>query len=574
MIPITVLRQSAAELLAYAVTDLFPGVILVKGNVTEFGFYYDFIAEQKVDSNAISLIEEKVRTLAKQDLSVRTIEMMRENAANLFNYKGQTIIADAVSAARENIVTIFQIDDFYDYCPAPYISSTGEVAAFKILKIESLTSYIPGLGETDVIRIRGAVYQEKDLLKAHIKGLKAAKKVDHRLLGKELDLFGQHDNVSTNVWFWHPNGANLRQSLIDLWQDEHRRQGYEFLVSPSFVKETLLKKAGFFEIFPETVNSPSCTMEGENYLVPSSLSPQHAVVFHSKLHSYREMPVRFAECAQVSAASKQGVLWGILNNQLVHADYTHIFCTQAQLQEELISSLQFIDKFIKIFGFEYHWCLGGRGHKFAGTISLWKKTQEIFVKAFEASSLKYTYCEHETLFAGPLAEARLIDAIGREWKGPQIGIDFNCPERFGLKYQGPDDEMHVPVMLIRSLYGSLERFAAILTEHYAGQFPVWLAPEQVRVIPVLGTNISYAEEVYRALVRQGYRAGIDCRHEQLGAKIHSAELRKVPFMVIVGDKEEKQRLITVRSRGHEVAGAAITLEDFLLRLQEDIMLKR
>lgn len=573
MVPITILRQSAAELLAYAITDIFPGVLLVEGKATEFGFYYDFIAEQPIDENAIVLIEEKMRGLVKQKIAVRTLEMMRENAAVMFEHREQPVKARMISEALDNIVTIVQINDFHDYCPPPYIENTGEIIAFKILKIEPVTRYLPENGEIDVIRIRGAVFPELDHLKKYVKSIKSAKKVDHRLIGKTLDLYAQHDDASTLSWFWHPNGAKLRQALYDMWQEAHRKQHFEFLVSPSLVKKSLIKKAGLFDIAPETIDSPACTIEDVEYMLPPSLTPSHAQVFKAKLHSYRELPVRYAECAQVSALGPNPSLWGMLNNRMVYSDFAHIFCTPVQVEEEIISSLHFIDQFVKILGFENHWCLGGRSQKFAGTLKQWKKSHESFVKAFEASGLSYTYCEQETAYAGPFAEARLVDAIGREWKGPQIGIDFNSPQRFGLRYQGPDDEMHTPVLLVRTLYGSFERFTAILVEHFAGQFPVWLAPEQVRVIPVLEKNMTYAGEVCKVIEAGGYRATVDYRHEQLGSKIHAAENENIPYMVIVGDKEEKQKLITVRSRGQEKAGAAITVDEFLTQLCREVTSK-
>ncbi|MBA3815805.1 MAG: hypothetical protein H0X29_04660 [Parachlamydiaceae bacterium] len=566
------LRQSAAELLAYAVTELFPGVILVDSKVTEFGFSYDFIAEQPIDANAIHLIEEKVRGLIKEGRQVRSLEMMRENAMMLFEHKGQSIKAHIVGEARENIVTILQIDHFYDYCPAPYIAETSEVAAFKILKIERALHYLSEEGEIDVVRIRGTAFFEKDLLKKHVKSIQAAKKVDHRHIAKEMHLFGRVDEISTAAWVWMSNGASLRKVLYDFWYEIHNNQRFKFPLTPSLVKESLIKKSGFYDIETNMPDVGVCHIKDEEYVIPPSLAPSHAMCYREKLRSYREMPIRLAECANISLSGAEGKLWGILNSSLVYSDSAHIFCVPAQLEGEIISSLQFIDKFIKIFGFEYHWYLCGQGQKFSGTLSRWKKVQEIFVKAFETVSMTFNEGE-DSSFAGPYVEARLVDSAGRKWKGPRLSLDFNCPERFSLRYQGPDDEMHVPIMLVRSLFGSFERFTAVLVEHFAGHFPVWLAPEQVRVIPVLEKNVAYADTVCKVIEEYGYRTTIDCRNEQLGSKIHSAENEKIPYLLIVGDKEEKLGLITVRSCAPEMVGAQTSIETFLSQLREEVQSK-
>lgn len=570
MVTNSILRQSAAALLAYAVTELFPEVILVEGRVTEFGLYYDFIADQPIDSNAIPLIEEKVRGLVKENLTVHALDMMRENAAQLFEHKNQSVKAQFVLEARENIVQILRIEKFYDYCPPPYIVETGEINAFKILKIEPVKQYFAALGDdVNVIRIRAVAFPEKDRLKKHVKSVQQAKKVDHRRLGKEMNLFSPYEEASGCSWFWLPNGVAFQEVLLSLWQKMHKKQRFHFLKSPIFIKESLIKKSGLFDFTPEIINAPFTELDGLSYVVPPCLTPSHARMFQANLHSYKELPIRYAECAVVSSIGKDGSLWGLLNNRLTLSDFAHIFCSPVQLETELISSLQFIDKFIKMFDFEYHWNLGGRGQKFAGTLNQWKKAHDSFVNAFEKCGFTYSYHENESKFSGPFAEALLIDSIGREWKGPRISVDFNTPERFGLRYQGPDDEMHAPIMLVRSLFGSVERFTAVLVEHFAGQFPFWLAPEQVRVIPVLEKNVSYADEVCKAFDECGYRTSVDYRLEQLGSKIHSAENEMVPYLIIVGDKEEKDKLITVRSRGQKVVKTAVALEDFLALLRSE-----
>lgn len=569
MVSLTELRQSAAELLAFAVVELFPGVILVDSHVTEFGFYYDFIAEQLIDAHAIHLIEEKMRGLAKEKRQVRTLEMMRENAMMLFEHHGQPIKAQLVSQARENIVAILQIDPFYDYCPATFIETTSEVSVFKILKIERTKRYLSEDGEVDVVCIRGTAFFEKEDLKKYVKSLQLAKKVDHRHLGKEMRLFEKVEEISSAAWTLMANGAILRKILYDFWVEIHRKQQFTFLTTPNLVKKSLIKASGFHEAIANR-DIEVFHIEGVEHVMPFSLAPSHAICYQKKQHSYRELPVRFAECATVCSPGIEGKLWGILSNTLVYADAAHLFCIPEELEGELISSLQFIDKFIKIFGFEYHWYLCGRGLKFSGMPHRWKQNREIFVKAFEAAGMVFTDGDDSSV-TKPYAEAQLVDSVGREWKGPRLTLDVNLPERLGLRYQEPSGEIRAPMMLIRTLFGSFERFIAILIEHFAGHFPVWLAPEQVRVISVLEKNAAYADGVCRAIEECGYRASSDCRSEQLGSKIHSAESEKVPYLLIVGDREEKQGLITVRSNSSEIIGAQTTTMDrFLAQLREEV----
>lgn len=567
------LRQSAAEVLAWAMCELFPGVQLVDSGVTEFGFFYDFIAEQPIDQQALAWLEQKMLTLMKQESEVRMLSMMRQNASQFFTHHGQTLLAERMETVSENIVSILQMGkSFYDYASFSNVTDLKALVIFKLLNVEQITHYFPLVGALSVTRIHGTVFHDKASLKKYLKTIEPGKKRDHRVLGKELDLYELHDEASHHSCFWHPRGAVIKELLTEFWRHECRLLGYQIVSTPPLIKEEWLKQSGFFENIPPP-NPFSFDIEEVPYLIPPTFSPAHAALFQAKLHSYRELPIRYAECASMAKIDKSQRLWGLLHMRLVCGDEAHIFCTPGQLKEELISYLQFIDKITKIFSFEYHWYLWGPSQKFAGTPDSWKKCLADFEAAFRESGTSFVYNEHEGQFAGPLAEAYLIDALGREWRGPQIGINFNYPEHFGLRYQGPDDEMHLPLMVVQSLFGSLERFVAILVEHYAGQFPVWLAPEQVRVIPVAEVNNAYANEITKALKASGYRVSADMRLTQLGSKVHEAKRYKIPYLVILGDREEKQHLITVRSGIREVIQNGMTLEDFLKQLKEEISSK-
>lgn len=563
MISLAALRQSAAELVAFAVTELFPGAILADSKISEFDFHYDVIAEQPIDENAICLIEEKVRSLIKENRQVRLLEMMRENAIMLFEHKGQPLKAQLVHEAQENIVSIFQIDDFYDFCPAPYISTTGEVTAFKILNIERATWYFSG-EESEVVRIRGTAFFDKKLLKNHIKSLHAAKKVDHRLIGKEMGLFEPMDETSAAAWVWLPNGAKLHKVLYDFWQEAHSKQHFSFIISPHLIKASLI------EANQVAIDEEICRIKGIDYSTPFSLTPSHALYCQKKLHSYRQLPIRLAECSNIYLPGAEGKLWGILNSSLVYSDTAHIFCSSEDLEAEIISSLQFIDKFIKMFGFEHYWCLCGQQQNSKAS-NAWKKGQNAFINAFKATGITFD-CEKDTGHS-LYARAHIVDSTGREWEGPCLSLHLECPKQFGLHYQGIDKKMHVPMVLKRTLFGSFERFTAVLVEHFAGHLPAWLAPEQVRVIPVLEKNIAYADAYFKRIEECGYRTTIDRSNEQLRSKIQSAQNEKIPYLLIIGDKEEKQGSITVRSSDLEMAEAQMTIDIFLTQLRDEVQSK-
>jgi len=564
------LRQTAAEYLAITVCDLFPNTQLLGGHCTDFGFYYDFSVEQPLDEQALLLLEERMRFFIKENIPIQPFEMMRENAANFFQHHGQTLRAYQISEQPENIIQLVKIGDFYDLCSPPYLNQAKGVTAFKLLKVTFHTISFAQVGELKVTRIQGTAFPTSEDLKKFLKMNEAAKKRDHRVIGKEMNLFSAHEEIGVGSWLWHPKGARLREILLDWWRQEHRRQRFEQLATPQVVKAGFLKKSGIYDS-PDLASGvfPSFVLDGYDYAASPSQIPLHAWAFRLKLHSYRELPIRYAECTQLYNQGKESQLWGMMRARSYCADAGNVFCAPNQVQSELISSLQFIDKTIKIFGFGYHWYLVDRGQKFAGTIDGWIKSIDWIVKAVEACGFKYEIDKMGKSFSGPRLEAYLTDSLGRSWKGPSISIDFNYSERFGLRYQGPDDEMHMPVMITRAMFGSLERFVAVLIEHYGGLFPVWLAPEQVRVIPIAEKHMKYAAEVHSRIEEMGFRTSLDHSRERLGGKIHSAERERVPYAIVLGDKEENSGLISVRSCNHEEMKSGVKLEAFLERLSQE-----
>jgi threonyl-tRNA synthetase len=569
-VSLKILRQTTAELLAKVVLDLFPGAFLIGSEVTDLGFHYDFFLNQPLDEQGIPLIEERMRALSKSDLPIRKMEMMRENAVEFFKHKKQPYKGDWIASIRDNIVPVFQMGEFWDAgCLLPYGQNANEVKAFKLLKIYKTTTHLPGNPAFSVTRIQGTAFPDNQKLKEFLKKAEAAKKRDHRILGKELGLFSLHEEACGGFWFWNPKGALLRDVLLNWWRDEHRKQKFLPLVTPGLVKPAFLKKSGYDSSEEKKPLFPSFSHEGVDYAASPSQDGLHALVYQSKLHSYRELPIRYAECAELYYKGKSSHLWGMLRARAYLADRGHIFCMESQVQEELISSLQFIDKTIKMFGFEYHWYLSTRGSKFAGTLAMWEKGIDAMKKALEACHFDYTLDKESKPFDGPQIELRLVDALEREWKGPSLSFNFNLSERFGLLYQGADDQMHVPVMITRTVFGSLERFIAILIEHYAGWFPLWLAPEQVRIIPVGTKNADYATGVCKKIEEIGFRVGVDYRQETLGGKVHAAELERIPYVLIVGEKEEQKGKVTLRSCKQKQRQEILSLEAFLKQLCEE-----
>ena len=488
MSSLPVLRQSAAELLAMVVTDLFPGALIAQSVATEFGFFCDIIATQPVDDYALPLLEEKMRGFAKQNLEVKTLDMMREVAANFLEHKGQPIRADAVRSSKENIVSLIQIGDFSDYCQLPYIAETQEVESFKIFKVEPAVCFIPEEGMVNVKRIHGTVATDKQSLKKLVKALQAGRKSDHTNLPRGRELFSFQEEVSSLSCVWESKGAEIKRILTSWWENEHKGQQFRLVSTPSLVKESLTKKAGVYDGHFADTNPPVFEINDTSYVIAPTVAPAHMVLFQEEPRSSKEMPIRIGECAPLVSLEKESHLWGAFDSTLVSADFAHIFCAPEHLEEEFISSLQFIDKFIKMFGFEYYWYFKGCGEKFAGTVNRWEKATNSLDLAFQNCGFTYVSDPQETAFAGPVVEARLIDSCGREWKGPTVGLDFNSPDRMALRYHGTDGKTHVPLLIVRSLFGSFERFVALLLENGSGKLPVWLAPEQVRVLPVKMEN--------------------------------------------------------------------------------------
>lgn len=549
-------RLLAAEVLAYCVCDLFPGAQLVSGGVSEIGFHYDFSVEQPLDENAIPLIETTIKAIVKQGRPIKVHEMMRENAADLLRFHGQSVAALLLEEDPNNIVPILEMGKFYDHLPmgkkVDVADTTEAIGVVKILAVTHETAYIPGTGNLPITRVKATAFPDPQSLKQFLKK-NGRFKQGHRLLMEEMKLAIPMDEG----YCWLPKGYLLRELLLEWWSDQVRSQGSQRIASPGMIKTA-----------KEQVLSVE--FEGENYQIFSDRAEAHARLYARTKPTYKEMPVRYAEYGEKFAPVRRQDLDGMLRSSLFYADSLNQFCEQEQVPQELISYLQFLDKIVKIVGFEYQWHLvASRGSRSAGTLAKWDLAVDWLMKAIEACGFAYVQDGLNEAVIGPRLEIRISDPLGQQWPGPSLSVDLKHPMQCKLYYKDAHGREHTPVMLSGSVFGSIERFTALLLEHFAGQLPLWLAPEQVRVLPVGGRKGDYANALLLQIKEAGFRANVDHSDEKLSGKVHAAEREKVPYIVIVGDQEEKEALITLRSCRQGGMQSRIRLEHFLEQLSKD-----
>ena len=530
-ISLNTIRRTAVEVLAYSVVDLFPGVQIIEGKVTDIGFHYDFLLEHPLTDEALPLIEERMRGVAKEQIPIETMDMMRENAMDFFKHHKQPLKIDEAANRPENIVQIWKMGTFYDLCYPPFGHDSSDAGMFKIFKIVSNN-------ETGVVRISGTAFANKQDLKYFIKKQEAAKKRDHRILGTEMRLFTEDQENFPGYWSLLPKGAKIREILLNLVHLEDKRRGVHPVLTPRAPNASVFK--------------------------------QHALLFQAEPHSYRELPIRFSEIVEFAQPVKDDDLWGMFRSRSYTIDTEHVFCTQKQVFEEIISFLQFINKTVNIFGFEYHYNLRTRGQKCLGTVERWNRAIDWMVSGLQTAGVEYTISKEG--MSGPRLEVRLLDPLGREWVGPSLSIDIISPDQLNLRYQESDGSMQVPAMMTRSVFGPLERFIALLVENFSGVFPLWMAPEQVRILPVSEKYIAYADKVREGLESAGIRVGTDYRQDPLGGRVHSAVQEKCPYMLIVGDKEENSGTVKVRTWKQD-NNETVNLESLLAQLQGEIETK-
>jgi threonyl-tRNA synthetase len=556
---LSILRHSTSHVLAEAVGQLYPSVKFGIGPAIEDGFYYDFDLPETLSEEDLAKIEARMREIIQQDQPFHRRTMTKKEAEAFFSDRNQEWKVELVEELEDPSPTVYQIGEFSDLCRGPHVPSTGKVKAFKLLSVAG--AYWKGDERNKMLqRIYGAAFADEASLQEFLHRQEEAKRRDHRRLGKELDLFSIHEISGPGLVLLHPRGAALRRIVEDFEKDEHVKRGYQIVTTPHLLKADIWVVSGHYENYRE--NMYFTEIDGVEYGIKPMNCPAHMLIYQNQIRSYRDLPIRYFELGTVYRHEKSGVLHGLLRVRGFTQDDAHIFCLPEQLKQEITGVLEFALFMMETFGFDYKITLGTRPEKFIGEIANWDRATSALVDALADKGLEYQVAEGDGAFYGPKIDIALKDAIGRAWDGPTIQVDFALPERFDLSYVGSDGQKHRPVMVHRTVLGSMERFLGVLIEHYAGAFPVWLSPIQVRILALTERHHDYARRLHEGLMREGLRVEMDLRNEKIGLKVREAEMLKIPYMLVVGDKEEREGSVSLRERNGKDSGR-ISLEEFL-----------
>jgi threonyl-tRNA synthetase len=570
-----VLRHTGSHLLAYAVKSLYPEAKLAIGPPIEEGFYYDFDVAKPFTPEDLKKIESKMHEVFAQRPAISREEWDKKKALEFFKSRGEDYKLELIADIPGTVVSVYSLGEFVDLCAGPHLSDIGKLKAFKILS--SAGAYWRGDSSKPMLqRIYATAYFKKKDLDEHLRRLEEADKRDHRRLGKALDLFDVNEEAGGGLVFWNPKGAVIRNIIENYWKDEHRKRGYELIYTPHIARAELWHTSGHFDYYRE--NMYTMKVEDQEFVLKPMNCPAHILIYKRKLYSYRELPVRFAEMGTVYRRELSGTLHGLLRVRGFTQDDAHIFCTPEQIHEEVDSTLNFALDMLQTLGFDkFKIELSVRdpkeAQKYAGDADEWDMAENALEEAVKRNGSPYKRMVGEAVFYGPKIDIKVIDAIGRHWQLSTVQFDFNLPKRFNVTYVSRSGERERVFMVHRALLGSLERFMGILTEHYAGAFPLWLAPVQSLVLPVGPGNAQYAEELRKELENGGIRADIDSREEKIGYRIREAELQKVPYMLVVGNREMEEKTASIRARGKGDLGQK-KIEEFLREAIDEINAKR
>lgn len=545
------LRHSAAHVMAAAVKKLFPDAKATIGPAIDTGFYYDFDVPRPFSPDDFPAIEAEMRGIIEAAQPFTRMELPREEAMARFAAMGEAYKAEIISELPADVVSLYQCGDFIDLCRGPHIPHAGFIRAVKLLSVAG--AYWRGDEKNPMLsRIYGTAFADEKTLGEHLRRLEEAKRRDHRKLGRELELFTFHEDVAPGMVFWLPKGMLARTILEDFWRKEHLKRGYDLVQGPQLLRVETWQQSGHYDNYRE--NMYFSRIDEDAYGVKPMNCIAHMLIYKNSLRSYRELPQRYFELGVVHRHEKSGVLHGLLRVRQFTQDDAHILCAPEQLEEEIIGVIALIRDLMRLFGFEYKVAISTRPQKSIGGDEAWELATRALMRAAEKAGVPYVVNEGDGAFYGPKIDVRLLDCIGREWQCSTIQCDFTLPERFDLVYAGPDGERHRPVMVHRAVMGSLERFIGVLIEHYAGALPTWLAPEQARLLTVTDSQNAFAREARAALRAAGLRAEADTRNEKLGFKVREAQVAKVPFILVVGDKEVEAGGVNVRLRAGENLG--------------------
>ena len=564
---LSTLRHSTAHVMAQAVKELWPGVKLGIGPSIEDGFYYDFDREEPFAPEDLTNIEHKMREIIKKDYPFEREEMAKKEAIKLFKKTHEKYKVELIEKIPGDKVSIYKDGSFLDLCRGPHLNSTGEIKAFKLLSIAG--AYWHGIETNPMLqRIYGTAFPTQKELETHLEAIEEAKKRDHRVLGKQLEYFSMSDEMGPGLVLYHPKGAMFRTLIEEYIRREHLKRGYELVIGPHILKSDVWIRSGHYDYYKE--NMYIFKIDNQEYAIKPMNCPNHIMVYKSKTRSYKDLPIKFFELGTVYRNEKSGVLHGLLRVRGFTQDDAHIFCLREQAEEEIVKVIDFVIDTLNAFGFdEFSIELSTRPAKSIGTDEDWELAQQALINSLNRKSLPFEINEGEGAFYGPKIDIKLKDALKREWQCATIQCDFALPERFDLKYVGQDGKEYRPIMLHRVILGSLERFMGALIEHFAGAMPLWLAPVQCVIIPVSEKANEYANNIWQSLFTIGVRVEVDSRNERLQKKIRDAEVEKIPYMIIIGEKEQSIDMVSVRSKAQGDIGR-MKLAEFVERVREEI----
>jgi len=567
------IRHSASHVMAQAVLEMFPTAKLGIGPAIDTGFYYDFDLPRPLTPEDLQKIEKRMREIINRKYPFARSEVSRAEAKALF--AGQPYKQELIDELPEGeTISIYRHADFVDLCRGPHVENTGQIPSQGLKLLNVAGAYWRGDEHRPMLqRIYGAAFESREKLEEYLHFLEEVERRDHRKLGQQLDLYSMHELGGAGLIYWHPKGARIRETIEDFWRQEHRKRDYDILYTPHIGKLDMWKISGHWDFYRENMYSP-IKIDDVEYLLKPMNCPFAILIYKTKMRSYRDLPLRWGELGTVYRYERSGVLQGMLRVRGFTQDDAHIFCRPDQLEAELIGVIELARFMLQTFGYrEYDVELSVRDPqnpaKYIGDDAVWEMAEMALVHALQATGLSYKRMEGEAKFYGPAIDIKMRDALGRGWQGPTIQVDFNLAERFDVNYIGEDGQEHRTVMVHRTVLGSMERFVAGLIEQYAGAFPVWLAPTQATVIPIADRHQEFARRVSAELKERGFRVELDDRSERMNAKIRDAQLQKVPYMLIIGDREVEAGALAVRRRDGQDLGAR-AVADVIAMLQADV----
>ena len=567
-----ILRHSTSHIMAMAVGHLFPDTKFAIGPTIDNGFYYDFDLEEALTQDDLQKIEDEMKRIINENIPLVRKEVSMKDALKLMGEAGQPYKVELINDIGDENVSLYEQGDFVDLCRGPHILSTGRIKAFKLLSVAG--AYWRGKETNPMLqRIYGTSFNTTKELNKHLEFLAEAEKRDHRKVGKELDLFSFHEEGGPGLAYWHPKGAFIRNIIENFWRTEHFKRGYDIVYSPHIAKLDLWKTSGHWNFYKDSMFSPM-EIDGQDYLLRPMNCPFAALMYKSKLRSYRELPMRWGELGTVYRYERSGVLHGLLRVRGFTQDDAHIFCTPDQIQDEIVKVIELAQYMLASFGFnEYEVELSVRGksekEKYIGEDDVWEMAEKALFNALTFKEMEFERMEGEAKFYGPAIDIKVKDALGRAWQGPTIQLDFNLPVRFDLNYIEKDGEKHRVIMIHRTVLGAMERFMGCLIEHYGGAFPAWLSPVQVKILPITDKHNDYALKVKERLESGEIRAECDTRSQKTGSKIREGILEKTPYLLVVGDKESENDTVSVRSKKNGDEGS-LSIDEFVNKISLEI----